>query len=510
MKQKSFEKVTRRAWPSLAVLLGAAVVFPGCKTEQIFVEVPPWEPAPAEAAGFMGYRTSEASNQGETVCGQCHNSKQSAWVLTVHADAWNGLQNSGHAQEFCEGCHTDNQQGSTSVSEGGWLTTADSRYYDVQCENCHGPGETHANNPEASNVPLAPLSVGSDLQLGCGECHAGTHHPYLEQWEESPHSHIVGFASTRDGCNTCHSGQATLVAWGENANYVEKFDSEQLPVVCGVCHDPHGEAVFEGQLRFPANTSQLEGQLCAKCHNRRPEPDPGSSHGLHPHSPESMLLVGSAGWFPPGSDIGKGEIRATHGTENNERFCASCHVVFYEITDPSGEFLLESVGHHFNPIPCTDEQGIPMGFPNECGLSANVRSYQGCVDSGCHSSEQAAASALTAAEARMEFLVEELLELLLIVDPNMEEPGGEIDAANPTFTVAEGAFFNMALAEFGSAEWGTDTVLGSATHNPFLIESLLIASIEAVEDEYAAILPRVSGIDWGEELRLVLEKYAVQ
>ena len=34
--------------------------------------------------------------------------------------------------EFCEGCHTDNQQGSTSTTEGGWLTTADPRYYDVQ------------------------------------------------------------------------------------------------------------------------------------------------------------------------------------------------------------------------------------------------------------------------------------------------------------------------------------------------------------------------------------------
>jgi hypothetical protein len=456
----------------------------------------------------MGYVTSEAGDQGRTVCGECHNSKQNAWVLTAHADAWNGLQSSGSAQEFCEGCHTDNQQGSTSTIEGGWLTTADTRYYDVQCENCHGPGETHANNPESSNIPLAPLTVGSDIDLGCGECHSGSHHPYVEQWEASPHSHIVGFASTRDGCNTCHSGQATLVTWGENANYLEKFD-DPLPVVCGVCHDPHGEAVFEGQLRFPANTSELEGQLCARCHNRRPEPDPGSSHGLHPHAPESMLLVGSAGWFPPGSDIGKGEIRATHGTENNERFCASCHVVFMEIDDPvSGEFVLESVGHHFNPIPCTDAQGIPMGFPNECSLAE--RSYVGCVDSGCHSSEATAASALTAASARMNFLVEVLHDLLVIVDPNGEDPGGEIDATNPTFTVAEGAFFNMALAEFGSDEWGTHSVLGSSTHNPFLIESLLIASIEAVEDEYAGILPRVSGIDWNAELQRVMEEYAVQ
>jgi hypothetical protein len=95
------------------------------------------------------------------------------------------------------------------------------------------------------------------------------------------------------------------------------------------------------------------------------------------------------------------------------------------------------------------------------------------------------------------------------VDPNLDEPGGEIDATNPTFTVAEGAFFNMELAEFGSAAFGTDTVLGSTTHNPFLMESLLITSIEAVEDEYADILPRVSGTDWDAELEAVLQRAPV-
>jgi len=510
MSQLSYRNATRHAWRPVAALIGVLLLLPACtKEEIIFVETPLFDDPPAEAAGFMGYRTSEASDQGMTVCGQCHNSKQSSWVLTVHADAWNGLQSSAGAQEFCEGCHTDNQMGSTSTAEGGWLTTADPRYYDVQCENCHGPGETHANNPEASNIPLAPLSVGTDVQLGCGECHEGTHHPFVEQWENSPHANVVGFAAAREGCNVCHRGQATLVAWGENANYVEKFSDDPLPVVCGVCHDPHGEAVFEGQLRFPANTTAIEAQICSKCHNRRPEPDPGSSHGLEPHSPESMLLVGSAGWFPPGSDIGQGEILGTHGTENNERFCAACHVAFYEIDDPAGDFLFNSVGHGFNPIPCLDADGLPLPFPNECSLSTDVRSYAGCVDSGCHSSEQAAASALTAASARMEFLVEELHELLLIVDPNLDEPGGEIDPTNPTFTVAEGAFFNMELAEFGNAAFGTDTVLGSATHNPFLMESLLIASIDVVEETYAGVLPRVSGIDWDAELEAVLARVPV-
>ncbi|MEJ2338550.1 MAG: hypothetical protein P8Y15_06605, partial [Gemmatimonadales bacterium] len=114
MSRRLYRNVNRHAWWPVTVLIGVLLLLPGCtKEEIIFVETPLFDDPPAEAAGFMGYITSEASNQGQTVCGQCHNSKQSAWVLTVHADAWNGLQNSGHAAEYCEGCHTDNSMGST-------------------------------------------------------------------------------------------------------------------------------------------------------------------------------------------------------------------------------------------------------------------------------------------------------------------------------------------------------------------------------------------------------------
>jgi hypothetical protein len=426
-------------------------------------------------------------------------SKQSAWVLTAHADAWNGLQSSGGAQEFCEGCHTDNQLGNPETEEGGWLTTGDERYYDVQCENCHGPGETHANNPESSNIPLASLAV--DLESGCGECHAGAHHPFVEQWEDSPHSDVVASASTRESCFPCHRGQGTLIAWGENANYVEKFSEEALPVVCGVCHDPHGEAMFEGQLRFPVNTTSSETHLCSKCHNRRPLPEGETSRG--PHAPESGLLEGVAGWFPPGLDFQPGEIVATHGSGSNDRWCATCHVVFYEIDDESGAFLFESVGHHFNPIPCLDEQGIPEGFPNECSLSADERSYVGCVDSGCHASEQVAASALITKSASIQRLVDELEALL------DQLPEGEV-SRDPPYTVGDGADFNVQLALHGNEDFGTNTVLGSTTHNPFLMEALLVASIDLVEEEYADILPRVSGRDWEAELERVLREAGVR
>ena len=504
--------IAARSSPWAALLLGVLLFLPACTNEEvIFVERPFFDDPPAGAAGYMGYVTSDPADQGMTVCGECHVGKAAAWVTTAHADAWNTLQDSGHAQEFCEGCHTDNERGNASEEEGGWVATGDPRYYDVQCENCHGPGETHVMNPDATQ-PLASLAVGVDLDSGCGECHQGSHHGFVEEWAVSPHAQVVGFAAAREECAACHRGQATLIAWGENDDYVEKFSSEPLPVVCGVCHDPHGETAFEHQLRFPVNTNSIEIHLCSKCHNRRPIPDPGSTHGLAPHAPESQLILGSAGWIPPGTPIDEGEIRGTHGTEANPELCATCHLPSFTVEDElTGEFVINVFGHLFNPIPCVDEEGIPLPFPNECSLSPDERSYMSCVDSGCHGTEQAAASALTAASLRMERLVEELLGLLLIVDPNLDGPGGEIDPGNPTFTTAEGAFFNMNLAEHGSEEFGTDNVLGSTTHNPFFMEAILIGSIDVVEIVYADVLPDVaiSGTDWKAELQAVLQRAGV-
>ena len=82
--------------------------------------------------------------------------------------------------------------------------------------------------------------------------------------------------------------------------------------------------------------------------------------GLEPHAPESALLLGEAGWFPPNAEIDVGEILGTHGTDRNERLCATCHVNKFTVTDEAtGEFVFQSTGHLFTAIPCVDEQGIP-------------------------------------------------------------------------------------------------------------------------------------------------------
>ena len=469
----------RRTVKASIAVLGLAAFAGGCVDEDtVYNDRPFGDDPPASAGGMLGYVQGQA---GEPTCAQCHATPSANWTTTAHADAWNTLQDSGHAAEFCEACHTVSQLGNAATDPVGWTSTGDSRYVDVQCEACHGAGEAHVANPQASQ-PLPSLAVGEDLTNGCGECHNGTHHPFVEQWELSKHSEVVGFAASNPECARCHRGQGTLLAWGVRSDYLERDSEEPLAVVCGVCHSMH-DATFEGQLRFPVRTPDIQVHLCARCHNRRAVADPNSSHGLEPHAPEAELLIGEAGWIPPGSGLALGSVVATHGSTSNEKLCATCHVAMYTVTDEAtGEFEFQSVGHTFESIPCVDESGIPDG-ETDCAVTAEARSFVGCVDSGCHSTEDGAAAILNIRADNIRSQTEVLLALLTLVDPNLDEPGGEIDATVSTFTVAEGGFFNYSLANHGG------DVYGSTTHNPPWIRDLLDASIVAVEAEYGVSAP---------------------
>ena len=493
---------------ALVGVSGLAIAFflffvSGCDIREVVqVERPFFEEPPQEALGFLGYDDEE---QKLTVCGNCHVGQQSAWAGTGHADAWDGLQASGHAQAFCENCHTVSANGNPATENAGWTTTQDTRYHDVQCESCHGIGEVHVSNPDVDGShPIASLAVGdlSDVSnaTGCADCHQGAHHPFAEEWAQSGHARIVSFAAAREDCAGCHRGQGVLEAWGVTNTYIEEDSDEHLAITCGVCHDPHG-GPNEAQLRRPINTTSVEQHLCAGCHNRRTVPDPNSSHGLSPHAPETALLAGDAGWFPPDAEIDQGQILPTHGSASNAKLCATCHVNSFTVTDEAtGDFVFSATGHLFNAIPCLDDRGIPT--QGECGITTAERSFAGCTEAGCHSSQDNAALALSGASTRIEQNATELLALLEAVDPGLEEAGGEIDASDPTFTVAEGAFFNYNLATFGN-----DT-RGAATHNPYLTEALLIASIQAVMDTYE-IISTTSGHDrmyWDNELQKILSK----
>ncbi|MBR9988649.1 MAG: cytochrome c3 family protein [Gemmatimonadetes bacterium] len=422
---------------------------------------------PTGHEGFVGL-TSQESNL--TVCGNCHVSFQGEWEQTAHADAWATLQNSGHAQAFCENCHTVNQLGNLTEAAGGYATTGDARYHNVQCESCHGPGLAHVQSPGDDNIPLAPLAVGLDMTTGCGECHQGAHHPFVDEWAESGHGTALDYPAGRPECASCHSGEDALVAWGVRADFTEKEAVNQpgqhLAITCAVCHDPHS-ADNGGQLRFPVDVPNEEQNLCMKCHHKRGTPDMASQN-RGPHSPEGPVLLGYGGWWPPNLQFGQtgdtATIAATHGSVANPRLCAGCHVNAYTATDDVTGAQIISTGHLFAATPCT-VNGVPV--PGDCAPAE--RTYRTCTDAGCHGSENVARSIEQVAELRIGSLATQLNTMLAQV------PATEFNHNDGRYSTAEGARFNYQLAALFP---------GSTIHNPFLVEALLIASIQQVTNDY--------------------------
>lgn len=455
--------------PAGVLTLSAVIVLGGCR--EIVYEDRPIDQPVAEAAGFLGYANAD---QKETICGQCHNTFQRQWEETAHSDAWATLQASPAAQAFCEACHTTNSLGNTVAGEtGGFLGHDDERYFDVQCEACHGPGLNHATAPTRDNWPLATLAVGTDLGQGCGECHTGTHQPFVEQWAASGHANVQAYPAGNPACEGCHRGQAALEQFGVRAQYIEKDADEHLAITCGVCHDPH-DATNPGQLRMAIDVPSEESNLCMQCHHKRGTPDPSTFRG--PHSPEGPVLLGVAGWWPPNIEFEPGDIVATHGSEANPRLCAGCHVNQYEVRDElTGDFVFRSTGHTFEAIPCVDAQGVPTGS-GECGLQE--RTMLTCTGGGCHGSEAVVRTLITLTRDRIGSLAAALEAM------EAQVPESEYVQDN-RYSTAEGARFNRQLAQFE----------GSEIHNPWLIEALLRASIRQMQIDYGIAPPPGLSLD---------------
>jgi hypothetical protein len=224
------------------------------------------------------------------------------------------------------------------------------------------------------------------------------------------------------------------------------------------------------------------------------------------------------GWIPPGFAYDTTKIAGSHGTDANPGLCVTCHVAELEVTDAGGEFVLHSVGHLFEATPCLDDQGIPVAG-GECTMEE--RDFSACATSGCHTTEAGAITAYQVVWNRMNNLIDQLwvdsnhdhaldptdeglLPMVAAIDPN------ELDASSSTVTVAKGAMWNAQLAYTADrTHWGggddplgnhfsAHKASGNGVHNPFILEALLLASIEAVKDTYGVLAS--PGIDLSSQL----------
>jgi hypothetical protein len=202
-------------------------------------------------------------------------------------------------------------------------------------------------------------------------------------------------------------------------------------------------------------------------------------------------------------------------------------VARFDVTDAvTGEFLLTSVGHTFEAIPCLDAQGLPTAGP----CPDTERNFGGCTVAGCHLTATAARSAFQGTRALMNTLTDLLWNdldgdtILETTDAGMlpqvldqaiaANDSNQINLYDNILTPAEGAIWNAQLARtnerprwarfyvegqlscatpcttVGSANTSHKTS-GEGAHNPFKLNALLAASINYLQTYYSLPSPPV-------------------
>ncbi len=116
-------------------------------------------------ARFEGVRTPEPakgqpSYAGREACADCHEEAVEQWQGTVHGRAYATLEKANKQFDLtCVGCHV------TGFREAGGAEVVETRgLIDVQCEQCHGPGSAHVEDPSADNIER---EVPESVCLGC-------------------------------------------------------------------------------------------------------------------------------------------------------------------------------------------------------------------------------------------------------------------------------------------------------------------------------------------------------
>lgn len=514
---------------SRVVCVVAMVLALACTDEKIVYQRP-INPPPDAANGFLGYFTASTKL---TTCGNCHVGVQAEWRQTKHADAWDDLQNSGAATAACNSCHSVTQLGNFVGHAAGYELVQSTAYHDVQCENCHGPGLTHVENPDLDeNHPLASMHVDTGVVSSCSGCHTGVHTPFVEQWKESAHGSGPGFAaaSTNATCMPCHEGRTAMaVKFGETANYLEKGSTTPERIGCVTCHNPHGSP-YEHQLRAPLSQPTRD-QLCVTCHSRSGTPPwsvatgTGTSRGAH--GAQGLLVIGeNVGWLPPGFAYDTSQMASSHGTTANPKLCATCHVVRTTITDElTGAFSFQSVGHTFEAIPCPDATGIPRPCKDAVAPDT-VHDFTACSTGNCHiGGPQVARLAYRTLKGELNNYLDQIWTdnptvgtvgtidsagidgglIPQLVTRAMRPTATAADSAELSFrnnitSVAKGTLWNAALAateerpQFLSGRllgngFSTHMASGNGVHNPFLLKALLTSSIAALHNTYGLPAP---------------------
>lgn len=268
---------------------------------------------------------TRGSYVGADTCRTCHSDKYTEWSGTLHHGALDTLAAIHQdTNPICLACHTVGY----GTPAGFVSTDKTPQLGGVQCENCHGGGGAHVQDPSGNEMEV---TLSSSL---CGACHTDVHHPTYEEFQRSRHA--VALSSLRslpyftDECLECHSSDYRM-AW-EGLPTVRAL--AQYDIVCAYCHDPHS-AENEGQLRKPVE------ETCTQCHN-----DQGVQPPEEPFASQAQMLAGTGGFNADGSPaVGP---NAGHTAAITER-CVECHLNHYVPGGTIGPDNPVQTGHTFQP-----------------------------------------------------------------------------------------------------------------------------------------------------------------
>ena len=318
----------------------------------------------------------------------CHASTVTAWEGTAHSHAWATLQESGHPASYCNPCHTVMD---TIPGNSGYDEAPVALFENVQCEKFHSPASDHPANLIA--ISLDPMN--------CGVCHEGSHHPYITEWENSPHNFDPATsahgAAVNGGCQGCHEGFAaakrlagdlstfyggaaygtpprdTLVYEGDMGTW--DIPNPNMPIVCSTCHNPHNDD-NPGQVRtvadVPLVTANGEtpiiteggvGKLCMHCHHARRGPESQIANGyahFGPHAnPQADVMAGKSAFHGVASPNFNWASPSHLLVQNS---CKTCHLNTIEYgSGPGGAAV---TGHEFLPTveACENCHGVITSF----------------------------------------------------------------------------------------------------------------------------------------------------
>jgi hypothetical protein len=117
---------------------------------------------------------------GAEACGVCHAAAREVWKKTDHGHAYKTLSDQHKEYNLdCVSCHVTGYG-----KPGGSTVTVNDTLRDVQCEECHGPGSRHRENPTDKG-----RIVASPPPEGCvSSCH---HPPHVEGFDPVAQMHRI-------------------------------------------------------------------------------------------------------------------------------------------------------------------------------------------------------------------------------------------------------------------------------------------------------------------------------